>query len=157
MNHFLMLSFDSPELIVWSACIGFNIAMIVAYIIRKTTGVFVSKLFDAEATDVESAKTLSELGCKSRLLKLFLKDGSTLRRTVSVVSEDDKLPIIKGTKAKSMSDFANARFYIAEEKKDRAASFKKGKLGWKWIPICTILSVILSLLVIDLLPIFTNW
>lgn len=157
MSNFLSVSFDSPILFIWALCIGFNIALIITYVVRKTTGVFMASLFENEAKDEESAKTLEELGCNNRLLRCFLKDGKTLRRVVTLVSEDDKLPIAKNEKGKDVVDFSSARFYIKEENEHRASSYKKGKLKAVWLPIFTILSVILAQLVIDLLPIFTNW
>ena len=157
MGYFLNVSFDSPILFIWALCVGFNIALIISFIVRRTTGEFVSSLFENEAKDEESAKTLDELGCNNRLLRSFLKDGKPLRRVVTVVSEDDKLPTVKNEKGSEVADFASAKFYIKEENEHRASSYKKGKLKAGWLPVFTILSVILAQLVIDLLPIFINW
>ena len=157
MSNFLSVSFDSPILFIWALCVGFNIALIITFVVRRTTGAFVSSLFENEAKDEESAKTLDELGCNNRLLRSFLKDGKPLRRVVTLVSEDDKLPTVKNEKGNEVADFGSAKFYIKEENEHRASSYKKGKLKAVWLPIFTILSVILAQLVIDLLPIFMNW
>ena len=157
MSYFLNVSFDSPILFIWALCVGFNVALIISYVVRKTTGAFVASLFENEAKDEESAKTLEELGCNNRLLRSFLKDGKPLRRVATVVSEGDKLPTVKDDEDKDVIDFASAKFYIKEENEHKASSYKKGKLKVGWLPVFTILSLILAQLVIDLLPIFINW
>ena len=157
MDLFLKVSFDSPVLLIWSICAGFNIAIIITYVVRRTTGALLNKLFEAEAFDTESAKTLAELDCKSKLYESSLKDGKTLRRIVSVANDEDKLPLAKSATGKEIYDFASAKFYIKEENKDRASSLKKGNLRKICFPIFTILSIILAQLIIDLLPTFTDW
>ena len=157
MDLFLNTSFGSPILLIWSICIGLNIAVIFAYVVRRTTGALLNKLFNEEAFDEDNAKTLSELGCDSKLYKSALKDGKTLRRIVSVANDDNKLPFAKSASGKRIFDFGTARFYIKEENKNKAANLKKGNFRKIFFPIFTILSVILAQLIVDLLPTFTNW
>ena len=155
MSYFLSATVDLPILLVWSVCLGFNIAMVISFVIRNTSGVFVSKLLDNGALSPESAKTLSELGCNGRLLKRFLKDGSTLRRVAFVANESNLLPTITKN-GKAVSDFESARFYICEDGVEKANLLKKGKLHWWILPLFSILSVILAAVIDWLMPIFTN-
>lgn len=156
MNYFLSASIiDLPFIIVWSVCLGFNIAMIISFVLRNTSGTFISRLIESESFSQENAKTLSELGCNGWLLRRFLKDGSTLRNLVLVANEDNLLPTTeKGNKP--IADFENARFYIIEENVDKASLLTKGKLKWWLLPLFSILSIILAAVVDYLMPIFTN-
>ena len=155
-NALLMLAFDSPELIIWSVCIGFNVAMIVTAFLKRIEGSLITSLLDANATSEENALTLSAVGKdKGRLLKFFLRDNGSLRSTI--IPAGGALPLIEGEKGKRIPDFAEARFYIPEEKAQKAASFAKGALKWYFLPIYAALSVIITICVINLLPILTNF
>lgn len=155
MGYFLSASINLPSVLVWSVCLGFNVAMVISFVLRKTSGVFVSRLFEAEAHSPESAKTLAELNCKGWLLRRFLKDGSTLRRLVFVANDNNSLPTVTKD-SKTVSDFESARFYISESGIEKATLLTKGRLGWWVLPVFSILSVILAAVVDYLMPIFTN-
>lgn len=156
MSYFLSLAFDSPELIIWSACVGFNVAMIISFLLKRIEGTFISSLLSLGASSKESAVTLSQLGQDgNKALKWFLKDGSTLRNTVYLVG--DSLPTKSTKKRRKEPVFDNARFYIPEDKLEKAESIGKGGLRWYFLPIYAILSVIITIIVIELLPILTNF
>lgn len=157
MSYYLSLAFDSPELIVWSACLGLNIAMVISFVLKRIEGSFISKLLSFGASSIESAVTLSEVRESSnKALKLFLRDGSTLRSIVSLVG--DSLPRESSEGKRSGKPiFDGARFYIPEDKLKKAESISKGALKWYFLPIYGILSVIITVIVIELLPILTNF
>ncbi len=155
MGYFLSASIDLPIVLVWSVCLGFNIAMVISFVLRNTSGVFVSRLFDADALTPENAKTLGELGCNGWLLRRFLKNESTLRKIVFVANDDNVLPTVEKN-GKAVSDFETARFYICEDGLEKANLLKKGKLGWWVLPLFSILSIILAAVIDWLMPIFTN-
>ncbi len=157
MGYYLSLAFDSLELIIWSACIGFNVAMIISFLLKRIEGAFISRLLQIGASSEESAVTLSQLEQDdNKTLKMFLKDGSTLRNTVYLVS--GSLPR-ESTEEKRRGQpiLDNARFYIPEDKLEKAESISKGVLKWYFLPIYTILSVIITIIVLMLLPILTNF
>lgn len=163
MNLYLALAFDSPELLIWAACIGFNIAMVVTYILKKIQGNFISKLISSEAKSRESAVSFEELGYEWRdingkgksnsLLQFFLRDNGSLRKLVKV--DGDKLPTVTKN-GKEAADFSLARFYIDEKDLKKAESFKKGVIKWYFLPIFAIFSVIIAAGIIALLP-FLSW
>ena len=154
MYYYLFLAFDSPELIVWSACIGIIIAMIISYAIKSIEGTFISNLLSVGANTEEAAITIFQAGQKpSPFLKFFLRDGSTLRKTVSLVG--DTLPYTKKG-SRRVPLFENARFYISSEKADKAESISKGRIKWYFIPPLCVLIVIITIIVIELLPILTS-
>ena len=155
MSYYLSASIDMPTVLVWSVCLGFNVAMIISFVIRNTVGRLISRLFDSDAFCPENAKTLSELGCHGWLIRRFLKNESTLRRTVLLAREDNLLPT-KEAKGKVVSDFDSAKFYIDKNCEEKANLLRKGKLGWWVLPLFSILSIILAAIIDYLMPIFTN-
>ena len=158
MGLFLSLSFRAPELFVWCICLGFNIAMVAAYIIKRAEGELIKGLLDKGATSEENAFTLGELGLeKKRLIKLFLRDGSTLRRMVVAVS-GERGAVEKGAQqGRQELDFCSVRFYIPESMMRKANSMKKGVLRWYLLPIFAVVSVGISIGITYLIPIFLNW
>lgn len=93
--------------ILWPLVAGVILAACAVFFNKQTVGKFVKKLFDAQANDADSAKSLSDLGLqKSVILKLALHPDSTLRKMVrSAPAEDASAP---------------ERFYIPEETAYRA-------------------------------------
>ena len=95
MRLFLSVALNSPVLLIWAACIGFNIAMIFTYVFKKVQGEFISKLLEKEATNKEKALSLEELGyssdkVKGKILSFLLRDGASMRRLIRT----DKDPVV---------------------------------------------------------------
>ena len=144
MSFYLALSFDSPELIVWSVCIGFILGIVITYIVKQVQGKLIARLLEAGAQNEESAVTLKDLGLDgSKFLKLCLKSNSGLRGVISLADED--------------LGFENAKLYISEDKVKKATSMIKGGLKWYFLPIFSILIVIITVIVIEVLPILTSF
>lgn len=132
LNLFLKASpTRSPELIIWSACIGIIVALIFAFVIRKVQGDFVSRLLNGGAADSSSALSLEQVK-SSRIIKAFLKDGSGLRQVVSRTEDN--------------------RYFIAEEHRDKASCLFKGNMKWYFLPLFAILIVALSYVITLLIP-----
>ena len=132
LNLFLQASpTRSPELIIWSACIGINIALIFAFATRRIQGDFVSALLNRGAVDVSTALSLEQLN-SAKIVKWFLKDESSLRKIVSRTEDN--------------------RYYIEEKHTDKASWLIKGNMKWYILPLFAILIVALSYIIVSLLP-----
>lgn len=140
--------------IVWGICIGVNLAFIVSFIARNCTGKIVRKLLSFPAG--EEGKTFSELGYEKIgfLHKVILKDGSTLRRIISV--EDGQIPKAENTEGVLAPDWESARFYIPEGQRKRAESLYGKPQNWIFLPIFIIASILLSSLMAWLTPLLLN-
>lgn len=148
MGYYLALSFDSSELIVWSVCVGFILGIVATFVIKQVQGKFISLLLEKGANDEDSAVSLEDLGQGSnKFLKLCLKVGSGIRGIVTFVDEAD---------AKS-PNFEVIRFYVSEDRLEKATSMTKGGMKWYFLPIFSILIVIITIIVIELLPVLTSF
>ena len=156
MSFFLYtLPFTQPEFYVWAFCIGFNIAMILNFVLKSVEGSLLTKLFEANALSKDNAVTIDSLGVRGKaILKLLLKDNSTLRKTV-LLSNDTRVADEKGRMPKI--DFSSALFYINDEQLDRAESLKKGAMKWYLLPVFCAISIGLTLFINFIIPIFVNW
>lgn len=156
MNLFLYtLPFTQPEFYVWAFCIGFNIAMVLNFILRGVESILINKLFSANAMSKDSAMTLDSLGVRCKpLVKLLLRDNGTLRKTV-LLANDQRSKNDKGKMPKI--DFSAAAFYINEEQLERAESLRKGATKWYLLPVFCAASIGLTLFVNFMLPILINW
>lgn len=156
MNYLLYtLPFTQPEFYVWAFCIGFNVAMVLNFILKSVESSLLSSLFKANALNEDTAVTLDSLKVRGKwLAKFLLRDNSTLRKTVvlandtRVADEKEKMPKI---------DFSSALFYINEAQLDRAEFMKKGAIKWYLLPVFCAVSIGLTLFINFLLPIFINW
>ena len=73
--------------VIWPAVAGIIIAIIAAYLIKRTVGKFVKKLLTSGADSEANAKSLADLGFeKSFPVKNALR-GSTLPKLVSVTED----------------------------------------------------------------------
>lgn len=104
MKFFLTIAFDSPILLIWAACIGFNIAMIFTFVFKKIQGEFISKLLEKEATSKEKALSLENLGYSSKkingkILAFLLHDGSILRKLVRTDKDEEPQSDTNGEKS----------------------------------------------------------
>jgi len=156
MSFFLYtLPFTQPEFYVWAFCIGFNIAMILNFVLKSVEGSLLTKLFEANALSKDNAVTIDSLGVRGKaILKLLLKDNSSLRKTV-LLSNDTRVADEKGKMPKI--DFSSALFYINDEQLDRAESLKKGAMKWYLLPVFCAISIGLTLFINFIIPIFVNW
>lgn len=154
ITYLISLTFDSPQVFIWSLCLGFNVAMIISFLYKKLIGGLITSILDKNAISEDTALNLDQLGYGSNsFIKLFLRDKSSLRSLVSLVG--DKLITTKNEKGKDIPDFSSARFYIAEEQRDKASSLKQGNIKWYLIPIFAIVSVIMAYIIVMLLPYIT--
>ena len=155
MLHYLSVSFDSYQVILWSICIGFNVAMLLSFLFKHTEGKLISRLLSQNASSEDSAVSLSDIGLgKSKYIMRRLRDESTLRHIVSLAGGQE-LSLTKGGKAKN--DFSSAKFYISEENSKKASSMQKGALKWYFLPIFCAVSIALTSFVNYVIPIFINW
>ncbi len=104
----------SPQSIIMAIAFGLIIAFIVVYYQRRVIGAFVRAIRYAEATDEETAKTLSEIGQEHNISAITkLKKSTSLQSLISVSNAT--------TDAKGRLQIDdNTRFYIAKEKEERS-------------------------------------
>ena len=152
MSAFFSIRFDSPELIVWAACVGFNVAIIISFIFKGSVNKLIDGLFSANAVDEGSAVSLVELGLNRLLLRCLLRDGSTLRRVV--LAKGGELITAKSPKGKDVVDYGASRFYLDMGSEKRIASMRKGVIKWWLIPLVAIVSVVMAYGIILILPYF---
>ena len=122
------------ELIVWSVCAGIVIGAVTAYLQRAVIGAFARRLIADGIDTPEKAVTVEEAGFgKNFLVKLALREGGSLRRTVTLANAEDFPPkaASKGgerlrrlfsmdEEPRRALDLTRARFYIPEEDRIRA-------------------------------------
>lgn len=150
------LPFTKAEFYIWACCIGFNVAMLLVYFLKNVESKFITALFDKNAIDEGSAVNLIELNLKGLfLLKILLRDKGTLRTTI-LLADDDKRKIDEKGKKEAL-DFSKARFYINQDKLEKAESLKKGAIKWYLLPVLCAISIGIAIGVNFLMPIFQNW
>ena len=150
------LPFTKAEFYIWACCIGFNVAMVLVYFLKNVESKLVTALFERNAFDEGSAVCLNDLKLKGMLLlKLLLRDKGTLRTTI-LLADDDKREVDKKGKKEAI-DFSKARFYISQDKLEKAESLKKGAVKWYLLPILCAISIGIAIGVNFLMPIFQNW
>ena len=156
MNLFsYTLPFTKPEFYVWAFCIGFNIAMVLVFVLKSVESSLVKKMFDAGALSEDKAVTIDSLGIFGKgLIRFLLRDNSTLRKVI-LLANDQRVANEKGKMPKI--DFSSALFYINEEQIERAESLKKGAMKWYLLPVFCAVSIGLTLFINFLMPIFVNW
>ena len=146
----------SAEFYVWAACIGFNITMLFTFFLKGAESRLMNKLLTSQAFGKETARCLAELGTSGRLIKFLLRDGSTLRKVVTLSGEnDDRLSLQKG--ARRHVNFDEAKFYIADENRKRAESIQRSAMKWYLLPLFCALSIGIAIGVHYLIPVFQNW
>lgn len=142
------------SLIIWAICIGANLGFLYNYFSKNIVGSIVRRLIDSGASDEASAKTIGELGYSkfSFFHKTILKDSSNLRSIISVVGA--QIPKAMNEEGVMAQDWESARFYIPEEKLQRAKTAYGIPQKWFYIPIFVVLSTIISAAMAFLMPIF---
>lgn len=79
--------------IAYAICVGIFIGVVASAVCRSYSGNIVSALIKAGADGKNSAKTLADLGFgKSALMRFMLREGTSLRKTLSVANEDEFPP-----------------------------------------------------------------
>lgn len=117
--------------------IGITIGAILAFSVyffqTRILGSLIRALLK-DARGVESAKTLDEIGKNNFFFRFYLRDGSILRKYVSVVG--DTVPKNNENEA----DFSCARFYIDEEKAD-VAEIRYSRETKAWIFVLGVVAI----------------
>ena len=104
----------SPQFIVMAICFGLIISFIIVYYQRRVLGALIRSIRYAEATDEQSAKTLSELGQENNISAITkVKKSPSLQNLITVCNAE------KDAKGKLIIN-ENTKFYIAKEKEERA-------------------------------------
>ena len=123
--HYLALSFDSPELIVWSVCIGFILGIVATFLVKQVLGKFISLILDTGANNESSAVSLNDIGQGSnKLLKVCLKvigvGGvvSFVSDTGDDVKSENHSNSVKINKSKAL-DLEKVKFYIEDGKVEK--------------------------------------
>ena len=137
--------------IIWAICIGANLGFLYNYFSRNIVGELIRRLLSS-AVGEDNAKTLCELGYKKFTLfyKVLLKNGSSLRRIVSVIG--GSIPASTNATGIDTLDWENARFYISEANKTKASTSYGTKQNWIFLPIFAVASVLLSLAMTYIMP-----
>ena len=151
---YLELPFATAEFYVWAACAGFIITMFFVYFLKGAESKLMEKLLISQAFSEESARTLKELEMSGGLVKYLLRNGSTLRKVVTLVG-DSRSSLQKGVKTKI--NFESARFYIAESNQKRAESMKKSAVKWYMLPIFCAIAIGIAVGMHYLIPFIQNW
>ena len=154
MFLFISTGYVSIDIVIWSICIGANLAVIFGYYSKNYIGAFVRKLLSS-GTGEENAKTIYEIGFEKHfIIKYLLRDSSSLRNTVSVIGE--ALPKInvpsKNGKERKKIDWQNAKFYIAESNEEKATHSYEEKFKWLYLPLFIVLSCICAWCMTYLVP-----
>ena len=163
-------SLVSLPMVAIAAVIGMCIAAIAAIFNKRYLGDFVRTLISAEALSPETAQTLEQLGyLKNTTIRSSLKNGTTLRRVIKCVEEEQYYDAMKkkreefeqtntDPKAKFKEipynmDVSTAHFYIPEDLK-YTAELKFEKKGTDWLSFVLVLvgSIVLALLIIWAVP-----
>lgn len=104
------------QFIVWAIVIGFIISFFAVYYRRRVIGSFVRAIRKAEAVDLESAKTLEELGQEDNISAIStIRKSASIRRLITVYNEGEETD---GKDRVKIDE--NTRFYITEECETRS-------------------------------------
>ncbi len=148
------LSNDSTVLIVWAVCIGVCLAFVLNFLSKAVVGSFIRALFAKNATSEASAVTLEELGfAKKKLIRLALKNGSALMNTVSIVGGEFSETTVGKRK---ITDYNNARFYISEEKSDKAKITYGQKEKWYLLVAFIAMAVAIAFIMTKVMPLLVE-
>ncbi len=117
-------------LIIWGIWAGVLIGVIASLIYRSFTGGLIRRLKDAQASDRDSAKTLSELGEKHLwLATTILGENSSIFRYVKVANREDAAVSSKSALGKLWNriagrhlDWKLAKLYLPEDERITAES-----------------------------------
>lgn len=102
----------NATLVIWSIVLGIIIALFVSFYNRRIIGSFFRALVKAEATDEETAKTLSEISQTENDAVIKKLRRSQYKDIVTIVNSDaEQSPVGDGITVDK-----NTKFYIKEDK-----------------------------------------
>lgn len=113
----------SMEMVIWCMYIGLMLASVYMYYQKKVHGTFVRKLLEMGANDLDSAKTLHELGYSAHTpIRSALSSNSALRKLVWEAGDNyvENEAGVKISARETPMDVNTARFYIPEDNRIRA-------------------------------------
>ena len=158
VNAFQLLGF------VFAFGIGGIAAVLIAYIAKKRTGRIVDPLLSRGAVSPQTAISAQDGGFSSpRALRMLIR-GKMLRKTVSVIGDDEeatenaaekdtkasksknKAPSVRELEAAAAARLLTCRFYIPEEKREQALRRFSGKRN-------SLASLIISVLLVAALAV----
>ena len=125
-----MIDQGTFKLIVYSMLTGVTVAVLYTYYVKAVLGAFVRKLIEIDASTVESAMTLKELGCdKKFLIKFTLQSSKHFKETVH--STETEPP----------------KYYLPVEVREIAVAKYKDDGSTLWQVLLTVLLFIIIILV----------
>ncbi len=153
------MNYEKLQIIVWLVFFGICFASFYAYYKRCLVGNILRALIKCEASDEESAKTLSEIGyakgLKRSFAKFALRKNSALRKTVTAVYEE-KEPEKKHRdqlflKPQPLSN--EQKYYVPEEKRIVSEIRYENKgTSLKTFIVSIVTFFILAVLILTFLP-----
>ena len=169
---------ETIDLTVYSIALGVFFAFFAYWFLQNIVGRLVRKIAK-RAIGEENAKTLDELDRNNGLYRYLLRDGSTLRRLISVVG--DTLPTVeegksaldkmaekqeskeKATEKKvnpfkkqANADFSRAKFYVTEENSKKALHRYPRKISAWWLVLVLALAAGISFGATYLVPVILD-
>lgn len=153
--------FNSPnsfKLLVFGLYFGLVIASLCMFYNKKILGDFIRCLDSNSCLSEDSAKTLDELSYgKNFLIKLALKHGNLLQKTVATVVENDAKSANNSSRmggyGKNALNFASARFYIPMQKRDTVISrFNSKGSGILSVVLTAVLGILVVILAFKIAP-----
>ena len=163
-----MTFFNDPtsfKVLVIGLYLGIVLASLMMFYNRRVLGGFVRKLDSENATDPDSAKTLSELGYEKNIfIKLSLKMGYSLRRVICFAPGDGENSARTGgnlantalTREKVMLDAD--KFFLPEEKRDTTLRrFRTKGSGPLSIVLTAVLGIVVVVLIFKLAPLAVSF
>ena len=142
--------------IVIAVCVGVILAALYNFYVRRVPGGVVRLLLSRGALSPETALTAEELGILNKPFSLWeLMRGITLRRLVAVAPEApcDAPEGEESADGEESQITIQTRFYIPEDKKDRAEiRFNQEGNGVLGLVLTCALTVVLGFLLIKLIP-----
>ncbi len=136
---------SSLEKVIWAIFIGIVIAAFVLWYQKNYLGRVARWLYKREIDSPEKSVTLAEMGLDSFFIRRELKNRySALRKVVYCTKEAERL---------KNEDFADARFYIPAEQRNRAYFKYRGNNTTLPVVIITVvLMFIMANLCIEYIP-----
>lgn len=114
--------------LIWGVWGGFILGLFATYYHKNYVGEVVRRLIKNDATSPEKASSIQDIGMKNTpFLRLALRDGSTLRKSVSIANADECGRKVEGKdrgkimnflfpkKEKFAYDFSAAKLFIPEK------------------------------------------
>ena len=172
---------ETIDLTVYSIAIGVFFAFFAYWFLQNIVGKLVRRIAK-KAIGEENAKTLDELDRNNALYRYLLRDGSTLRRLISVVG--DTLPTVEEEKSaldkmaeesdkeetdkkeatkkvnpfkkQANADFSRAKFYVTEDNSKKALHRYPRKISVWWLVLVFALAAGISFGATYLVPVILD-